>query len=338
MVNSSCELKEIAIIGGGSFGTSLAQLLADKGHKVSLWIRNDEDRESVSKNRINSKYLKDIVLSENIKLPNTLEAGIRSSNFIVLAVPSRVFKETLKLILSKDIDLSKTVFVNVAKGIDVDELKLMSEVAESLCEDIKFGVITGPSHAEEVARKIPTTVVASSKDEAVAKAIQNLFFTDRFRVYLNKDLVGVQVAGALKNIIALGAGMSDGLGFGDNGKAALMTRGLAEIVRLGVKLGADRETFLGLTGMGDLIVTCTSKHSRNWKCGYLIGSGKDSKEAIKEIGMVVEGIYAIEAAYKLAKKLGVDMPITEHLYKVIKDEIKPREAVDILMGRDRKHE
>ena len=214
----------------------------------------------------------------------------------------------------------------------------MSEIAAEHLDLNRYVVLSGPSHAEEVGRKLPTTVAAASYNLAAAEQIQDLFMTDRFRVYTTEDVVGVELGGALKNIIALGAGVSDGMGFGDNAKAALMTRGLTEITRLGLKLGAKPETFAGLTGTGDLIVTCTSMHSRNRRCGIMIGEGMSPAEATEKVGMVVEGMFTTEAAYELAKREGVEMPITEAIYRAIKGEITAADAVGILMGRSKKHE
>ena len=230
------------------------------------------------------------------------------------------------------------VLVNVAKGIEQKTLLTMSQIAEEVAPEIPYVVLSGPSHAEEVGRMLPTTVAVASKDMKFAEFIQDVFMTDRFRVYTNHDVIGVELGGALKNIIALGAGISDGMGFGDNAKAAMMTRGIAEIARLGVQLGAEVLTFAGLAGIGDLIVTCTSMHSRNRRCGIMIGQGVKPSEAVEKIGMVVEGMYTTEAAYQLAKKVGVEMPITECIYQVINDQIDAKEAVEVLMGREKKHE
>lgn len=230
------------------------------------------------------------------------------------------------------------VVVNVAKGIEQGTLMRMSEIAYILKPDVKYVVLSGPSHAEEVGRALPTTVAVASRDMELAEYIQDIFMTDRFRVYTNDDVCGVELGGSLKNIIALGAGISDGIGFGDNAKAALMTRGITEMCRLGVKLGADIATFSGLTGIGDLIVTCTSMHSRNRRCGIMIGEGMKPSDAVKKVGMVVEGMFTAEAAYQLAKQVGVEMPITECIYRCINEEITAQEAVEMLMGRDRKNE
>ena len=214
----------------------------------------------------------------------------------------------------------------------------LSEIAYLLKPDVKYVVLSGPSHAEEVGRALPTTVAVASRDMALAEYIQDVFMTDRFRVYTNDDVCGVELGGALKNIIALGAGISDGIGFGDNAIAALMTRGITEMCRLGVKLGADVATFSGLTGIGDLIVTCTSMHSRNRRCGIMIGQGEKPSVAVEKVGMVVEGMFTAEAAYQLSQRVGVEMPITECIYQCINEKISAKEAVDLLMGRDKKNE
>ena len=226
----------------------------------------------------------------------------------------------------------------MAKGIEKGSLLRLSQVAEEVIPGIKYAALSGPSHAEEVARKLPTTVAAAAHSHNLAQEIQELFFTDRFRVYTNEDLAGVELGGALKNIIALGAGISDGLGFGDNAKAAMMTRGITEMTRLGLKMGAEMKTFSGLTGIGDLIVTCTSMHSRNRRCGILIGEGTEPEEAIKRIGMVVEGISTAEAAYALAQRYNIEMPITESIYQVIHGETDAKSAVAALMNREMKNE
>ena len=230
------------------------------------------------------------------------------------------------------------VLVNVAKGIEQKSLKRLSEIAEETIPGVKYVVLSGPSHAEEVGKLMPTTIVAAAEDLELAEFVQDIFMTEALRIYTNTDVVGVELGGALKNIIALGAGISDGMGFGDNAQAALMTRGMTEMSRLGVALGAKEETFAGLTGMGDLIVTCTSMHSRNRRCGIMIGEGMTPQDAVAHVGMVVEGMFTAEAAYELAKKVGVEMPITEAIYGVINGRVNAREAVTALMTRQRKHE
>lgn len=255
---------------------------------------------------------------------------------MLFSAPAQHFREAVSS--AKEFIKDGAVTVNVAKGIERGSLKRMSEIAEEFLDMDRYAVLSGPSHAEEVGRRLPTTVAAASVNIKTAETIQDAFMTDRFRVYTTEDVTGVELGGALKNIIALGAGISDGMGFGDNAKAALMTRGLAEITRLGVKLGAKPETFAGLTGTGDLIVTCTSMHSRNRRCGIMIGEGMAPDEATEKVGMVVEGMFTAEAAYELAKRENVEMPITEAIYRAIRGEITAADAVEILMGREKKHE
>ena len=290
----------------------------------------------MEENRENIDYLPGVPLDDNITISYTTEETLRDADVVLFSAPAQHFRSALES--AKDYIKSGSLIINVAKGIEQKSLKRMSEIAEDVFDMNRYVVLSGPSHAEEVGRKLPTTVAAASVNLKVAEEVQDLFMTDRFRVYTTEDVVGVELGGALKNIIALGAGVSDGMGFGDNAKAALMTRGLAEITRLGVKLGAKPETFAGLTGTGDLIVTCTSMHSRNRRCGIMIGEGMSPQEATDKVGMVVEGMFTAEAAYELAKKENVEMPITEAIYKAIKGEINAAEAVELLMGRDKKHE
>lgn len=339
--------KCVSIIGSGSWATALATVLASKGIKVKLWTRSDKIEYDINENRENRKYLKGVKLDKNIWACIDMKNVLEGSRYIVMAVPTQAYRhvlintlEVLRIIYGERLAdfLQEAIFINVAKGIEIDSLKLISEITAEIDNRINYCVLSGPSHAEEVGEKRPTTVVVSSTREGVAKEVQDLFMTDRFRVYINQDMIGVELGGALKNIIALGVGISDGLGLGDNSKAALMTRGLKEIAKLGEKKGAKIETFLGLTGMGDLIVTCTSEHSRNRQCGLLIGKSGEIQEAISKIGMVVEGIWTSKSAYSLAKKLEVQMPITQKIFEVIEGQIKPKDAVDILMGRERKHE
>lgn len=329
-------MSKIAVIGAGSWGTALATVVSGKGHEVNIWARNDEQRASMKKNRENIKYLPKIKFDDCIEVKDEIKDAVAGADAVLFSVPTQAFRKTYQDVISHMND--KQVVINVAKGIEQSTLMRLSEVAKEINPDVKYAVLSGPSHAEEVGLKLPTTVAIASEDEEVAKFVQDLFFTERFRTYVNDDVVGVELGGALKNIIALGAGISDGMGFGDNAKAALMTRGLTEISRLGIALGAKQETFAGLTGMGDLIVTCTSMHSRNRRCGIMIGEGLTPKEATENIGMVVESMYTTEAAYGLSRKVGVEMPITEKIYEVINGKIKAAEAVEILMGRKRKHE
>ncbi|MBR5229948.1 MAG: NAD(P)H-dependent glycerol-3-phosphate dehydrogenase [Firmicutes bacterium] len=329
-------MKKIGVIGAGSFGTALAIILAKKGNQVTLWARNTCQIEEMKESRENKKYLPEVLLPETIDYTSELELAVKDKDYLLFAVPAQSFRSVLKeaeKYFNHDVPV-----INVAKGIEKGTLKRLSQVAEEVMADVKYVALSGPSHAEEVAREMPTTVVAACADHDLAVEVQNLFNTDRFRVYTNEDLTGVELGGALKNIIALGAGISDGMGFGDNAKAAMMTRGITEMTRLGLALGADMSTFSGLAGIGDLIVTCTSMHSRNRRCGILIGQGTAPAEATKEIGMVVEGISTAEAAYALARECAIEMPITENIYRIIHGEIDACQAVDYLMGRMTKNE
>ena len=328
-------MSKVTFLGGGSFGISLAILLANKGNTVAVYDRDNTVVEDININRRNDKFIKGLDVPKNVTAYNTLEEAIVDSDYVVLAVPSHVIRSasrSLKGLIDETIPV-----ICIAKGIEEGSNKTLVEVIE---EEIgnPVVVLSGPSHAEEVAFNIPTTVLTSARNMKVAEEVQDLFMTKTFRVYTNDDLVGVEVGGAVKNIIALAAGICDGLGYGDNTKAALMTRGMAEIVRIGTKLGGKIETFLGLTGMGDLIVTCTSMHSRNRRAGYLIGTGKTREEAVEEVGMVVEGIKACYAFYNLKEKLEVEMPITDALYKVLFEGKDAKKMVGELLERDKKAE
>ncbi|MBB6623027.1 NAD(P)H-dependent glycerol-3-phosphate dehydrogenase [Clostridium gasigenes] len=328
-------MKKVTFLGGGSFGTALAILLANKGNIVNIYAREDSVVNDINNNRRNDKYIKGLCIPENVMAFTNLEEAVKDSDYVVLAVPSHVIR-SLSASLKGKIRNSVPV-VSIAKGIEQDtNLRLSQVIEEELPNPVV--ILSGPSHAEEVAFGIPTTVVTSSRDMMYAKDIQDLFMTNSFRVYTNEDLIGVEIGGAVKNIIALGAGVCDGIGYGDNSKAALMTRGMAEIVRIGMKLGGKPETFLGLTGMGDLIVTCTSKHSRNRRAGFSLGSRKTVEESINEVGMIVEGIKACKAFYELKEKLGVEMPITDVLYKILFQGEDPKKAVAHLMERGKKNE
>ena len=328
--------KKIGVIGAGSFGTALAMVLAGKGHGVTVWARKAEQIEEMKKTGENSHYLPGVKLPSGIDFTGDLKEACQNKDYMLFAVPTQSFRGVLTD-AAEYIDTAVPV-VNVAKGIEKGSLLRLSQAAEEVIPGVRYVALSGPSHAEEVARKLPTTVAVASKNHDLAVEIQELFITDRFRVYSNEDLIGVELGGALKNIIALGAGISDGLGFGDNAKAAMMTRGITEMTRLGLTMGAEMKTFSGLTGIGDLIVTCTSIHSRNRRCGILIGEGVNPEEATRRIGMVVEGISTAEAAYALANQYGIEMPITESIYKVIHREMDARSAVSYLMGREMKNE
>lgn len=329
--------RKIAFIGAGSWGTALAISLGAKGHKVSVWDINKEHIAEMQEHRENIRYLPGIKLGDNVIPYREIKDTVQDVEIIVFAAPAQHFRSALESV-KQYID-HNMIIVNVAKGIEQKTLLRMSEIAKEIIPNHnKYVVLSGPSHAEEVGMKLPTTVVCASYDLKLAEEIQDLFITDSLRVYTNTDVVGVELGGALKNIIALGAGISDGMGYGDNAKAALMTRGMSEMGRLGIKLGAKEDTFAGLTGMGDLIVTCTSMHSRNRRCGIMIGEGIKPDEAVEKIGMVVEGMFTAQAAYELAKKNNVEMPITEAIYNIINNKMDAKEAVYGLMTRKRKHE
>ncbi|MCO7122585.1 NAD(P)H-dependent glycerol-3-phosphate dehydrogenase [Ihubacter massiliensis] len=329
-------MKKIGVIGAGSWGTALALTLSGKGYQVTIWDVNPEHLSELEKNRENVRYLPDIKFNDNMKIGKTAEEVLQDADVVLFSAPAQHFRSALKTALPYL--KPNMILVNVAKGIEQKTLLRMSEIAFETLPQAKYVTLSGPSHAEEVGKNLPTTVAVASPDLKLAEEVQDIFMTERFRVYTTEDIIGVELGGALKNIIALGAGISDGMGFGDNAKAALMTRGLAEIKRLGVKLGADPATFAGLTGVGDLIVTCTSMHSRNRRCGIMIGEGMAPEAAIEKVGMVVEGMYTTEAAYGLSQREGIEMPITQQLYEVINGRADARTAVEILMGRDKKHE
>ena len=327
---------KIAVIGAGSFGTSLAMLLVGKGHEVSIWGRKKSQMALMRDTLENPHYLPGIKLPKELLIVDEMEEALKDANIVLFSVPAQQFRSVLED--AKKYLTGDEIIVNVAKGIEKGTLLRLSEVAKEIMPNSKYVTLSGPSHAEEVAKVLPTTVAVASEDVEISKYIQDIFNTDRFRVYTNDDIAGVELGGSLKNIIALGAGISDGMGFGDNAKAAMMTRGITEMCRLGIAMGAKPETFSGLTGLGDLIVTCTSMHSRNRRCGIMIGQGKTVAEAKEEIGMVVEGLSTAEAAGALAKKYDIEMPITECICLMIEGKINAIEAVEILMGRKTKNE
>ncbi len=329
-------MANIGIVGGGSWGTALALVLNTNNHQVDIWLRDNTQVEAILETRENKKYLPGVAIPEEIGVTSDIEKAIHKKDLIVLAVPSHAVRQTLNA-YKHLIDKSQ-ILLNVSKGIENDTLLRVSQIVKAILPDNPYAILSGPSHAEEVARNMPTTVVVASEDMEVAKYIQDVFMGPYFRVYTNPDVVGVELGGALKNVIALGAGISDGLGYGDNTKAALMTRGIIEIARLGEKMGADRSTFGGLAGIGDLIVTCTSMHSRNRRAGILIGKGKKLTEVIEEVGMVVEGIKTTKSAYHLSIKHGVNMPITKEIYGVLYEGKDVKASVFNLMLRDKKHE
>ncbi|MBQ2058199.1 MAG: NAD(P)-dependent glycerol-3-phosphate dehydrogenase, partial [Firmicutes bacterium] len=284
----------------------------------------------------NSRYLPGVKLPDGITVCDDEAEVLKDADMVLFSVPAQHFASAFETALPM---LPEGVLIlNVAKGIDRKTLKRMSEIAFSMKDGLRYVVLSGPSHAEEVGRKMPTTVAVASANIEDAVAVQDLLMNDYFRIYTNDDVAGLELGGALKNIIALGAGIADGLGYGDNAKAAMMTRGIVEMERLGARLGAKPSTFTGLSGIGDLIVTCCSMHSRNRRCGILIGQGMKPEDAVKEVGMVVEGMYTADAAYRLSRQLGVEMPITEAIYNVVNGNIEPDKAVRALMTRSRKRE
>ncbi|GAB2692496.1 NAD(P)H-dependent glycerol-3-phosphate dehydrogenase [Paenibacillus thermoaerophilus] len=328
-----------AVLVAGSWGTALASVLAANGHRVSLWSRSREQAEEINRERVNKRYLPNVRLHESIRATDSLAEAVEGAGFVLLVAPSSAMREVasrLKPLLTGD-----ECLVHATKGFEPETLKRMTDViAEELpqFDPRRLVALSGPSHAEEVIVRCPTTVVVASRSRQAAEEAQDWLINSTFRVYTNPDVVGVEVAGALKNIIALGAGLSDGLGFGDNAKAALLTRGLAEISRLGQAMGAQPQTFAGLAGVGDLVVTCTSRHSRNWRAGYGIGQGKKLDDVLSEMNMVVEGVKTTRAAKSLAARYGVHMPIAEQLYEVLFNGKPPKAAVEDLMGRGRTHE
>lgn len=326
----------VSVIGAGSWGTAIAKLLCTNGHKVTLWSHREEEVHSLIEKRENLSKLPGVKLPKEIVFTADLEEAVREKEICVMAVPSTAVRSTAK----KMAPYTKPgqVVVNLAKGIEESTLMILTDIIEQEIPGIQAAVLSGPSHAEEVGREIPTTVVAGAKDKETAELIQNIFMNQRFRVYTSPDMLGIELGGALKNVIALAAGVADGLGCGDNTKAALITRGIAEMSRLGVAMGGYIETFNGLAGIGDLIVTCASQHSRNRKAGFLIGQGMSMQEAMDEVKMVVEGVYSAKAAMKLAKKYQVNMPIVEEVNQVLFEDKPALEAMRELMLRDKKTE
>lgn len=326
---------KICIIGAGSWGTAMAVHLAKKGERVTVWNKFPDVPEQILKTGENKKYLPGVKIPEEICFTTDMSSA-GEAEMVVFALPSPLSRDISRE-LSQYIKAG-TIFVNLSKGLEKDSLKRLSEVFSEEIPGARIVVMSGPSHAEEVARGLPTTNVVASADSSAARTVQEAMMNETFRLYTSSDVVGVELGGALKNVIALCAGISDGLGFGDNTKAALMTRGLEEIKRLGVLMGARAETFLGLSGMGDLIVTCTSMHSRNRRAGILIGQGASAREALTEVAMVVEGVNTAGTAMALAEKYGADMPITREANRILFEEKDPRRAVTDLMLRDKKPE
>ncbi|SDJ67267.1 NAD(P)H-dependent glycerol-3-phosphate dehydrogenase [Sediminibacillus albus] len=332
-------MEKIAVLGAGSWGTALAMVLADNSHEVRLWTHNQEHANTINQTHANEKYLPGVRIPDEITAFYDLEKAVQDVSTILLVVPTKAIRDVCKQL--NDVLHHPVTLAHGTKGIEPGTFKRVSEmINEELSNGLykEVVVLSGPSHAEEVSQRQPTTLTASSEDIEEAKKVQDLFINGNLRVYTSPDMVGVELGGALKNIIALGAGISDGLGYGDNAKAALITRGLAEIARLGTSMNANPLTFLGLTGVGDLIVTCTSVHSRNWKAGNLLGKGNKLDDVLEQMGMVVEGVRTTQAAHQLAKMQGIDMPITDGLFRILFEEAQPKDVVDQLMTRVRRHE
>jgi len=321
----------VSVIGAGGWGTALALILHSNAHEVLIWEFVPAYAEELRQKRENVKFLKGVKIPDNIEITNDLKRAIDFAEVVVLAVPSHVMR-SLALNIKK-LNYKKKIFVSVAKGIEQDTLKTMSAVVKQVLGPVQFAVLSGPSHAEEVGRQVPTTVVAASKKTGIAKKIQVLFSNNSFRVYSSTDIKGVELGGSLKNVIAIAAGVLDGLGLGDNTKAALITRGLAEMKRLGVRMGAKEDTFFGLSGIGDLVVTCESKHSRNRSVGDQLGQGKKIDEILKGMEMVAEGVKTAKSAHDLSKKYKVEMPITNEIYELIYSGKDPKQSINDLMTR-----
>lgn len=327
---------KVGLIGAGSWGTALAWLLANNGCKVTIWSAIESEIEMLKENREQKEKLPGVILSEDTIFTTDLKEAVEGMDFLVLAVPSPFTRSTsarLAEFVAKD-----QIIVNVAKGVEENTLMTLSEIIEEEIPQAKVAVLCGPTHAEEVGKGMPTGIVVGCEDEKIALYLQDIFMSNVFRVYTSTDVRGMELGSALKNVIALAAGMADGLGCGDNAKAALITRGINEIARLGIAMGCNRDTFYGLTGIGDLIVTCASMHSRNRRAGILIGKGATMEEAMEEVMMVVEGVYSAKAAIGLAKKYNVPLPIIEQVNAVLFEHKSARIALEELMMRDKKIE
>lgn len=327
---------KINVMGSGSWGTTLANLLAVKGYTVSVYARRDEIVEEINTHHTLEGFLPGANLHPTLRATADPFDGLETANVIVLAVPAQSMRTLLSQIAHRVPE--SAVLVNVAKGIEVETLLRMEQLAEQFLPHNAYATLSGPSHAEEVVRQMPTTVVAASDKQHTARFVQDLFMTNTLRVYTNSDLAGVELGGALKNVFGLGIGILTGIGAGDNTRAAMLTRGVYEISKLGMAMGARQDTFSGLTGMGDLYVTATSQHSRNNRAGILLGQGVSLEETLKRVGMVVEGVMTTKSAYRLGKKLGVELPITNEIYHFLFENKTAKECVAALMTRERRVE
>ena len=329
-------MAKISVIGAGSWGTALTHLLEKNGHDVTIWSCIEDEISMLKEFREQKDKLPGVILSDKTVFTSDMEEALKDKDVVVLAVPSPFTRSTSKQMshFVKD----GQIIVNVAKGIEDETLMTLSQIIQQEIPQATVCVLSGPSHAEEVGKDIPTTIVVGTEDKDTAVYLQNIFMSDVFRVYISSDVIGIELGAALKNVVALAAGIADGLGYGDNTKAALITRGMAEISRLGIVMGGRIETFYGLSGIGDLIVTCASMHSRNRRAGILIGQGRSYEEAMKEVKQIVEGVYAAKAGLKLSKKYNVTMPIIEQVNKVLFEGASAKEAVCELMVREKKVE
>ncbi|MBO5347742.1 MAG: NAD(P)-dependent glycerol-3-phosphate dehydrogenase [Lachnospiraceae bacterium] len=326
-------MAKVSVIGAGSWGTALAVLLHGNGHEVTVWSFSQAEIDMLTGEREQKDKLPGVRVPEDIVITGDMEEAVKGKEVVVIAVPSPAIRSTARK--CAPFATEGQIFVDVAKGIEEDTLMTMTQIIAEEIPQANVAVLSGPSHAEEVGRGIPTTIVVGAKDKHTAVYLQNIFMTEKFRVYISSDMIGIELGGALKNVVALAAGAADGLGYGDNTKAALITRGIAEISRLGIAMGGHYETFCGLTGMGDLIVTCASKHSRNRKAGFLIGQGYSYQEAMDEVKMVVEGVYSAKAAIALGRKYQVSLPIIEKVNAVLFEGMSAADAVKELMLRDK---
>ncbi|MBM1151554.1 NAD(P)H-dependent glycerol-3-phosphate dehydrogenase [Enterococcus durans] len=329
----------VAVLGSGSWGTALAQVLAENGHDVRLWGHREEQANEINQQHTNHRYLPDLKMAETIHAFTDMEKAVADVDAVLFVIPTKAIRSVAQELADKL--TTRPIIIHASKGLEQHTHKRISEI---LLEELPVEkrqavtVLSGPSHAEEVANHDITTITAASTDQKAAKFVQELFMNHYFRIYTNPDVIGVEMGAALKNIIAIGAGAIHGLGFGDDAKAAIMTRGLAEISRLGVAMGANPLTFIGLSGVGDLIVTCTSVHSRNWRAGNLLGQGKDLPSVLEDMGMVVEGVNTTQAAKELAQIMGVEMPITQTIYEVLYEHKDVKTAAKEIMLRDGKQE
>ena len=334
--------EKIAVLGAGSWGSVLAKVLVENGHEVALWSNSQAQVDELNQQHTNAKYLPNLIYPEALKATTDLKAAVKDAGTVLFVVPTKVIRLVAQQLIEVLEELgTKPLIVHASKGLELGSHKRISEViAEEIPTKYRSGmvVLSGPSHAEEVARQDITLITAASEDLANAKKVQALFMNDYLRIYTNSDVVGVETGAAFKNVIAIGAGALHGLGYGDDAKAALMTRGLAEISRLGVSFGADPLTFIGLSGVGDLIVTCTSVHSRNWRAGNQLGQGKSLEDVIANMGMVIEGINTCKAAYELAQQKGIEMPITQAIYNVLYKQADIKSEIANLMQREGKTE